>query len=193
MTFCHTRLFISKAAVVPQQMAEHAKPCHCLFSCRVDFDSTHSTTVSACLRVLSCVTSLPFLSSGNSVKGFELSVGSDCRLQRIKDIAGPSGQDDAALDALMKGDFDPDQYDQQMAAAFGDDYYEVPFLLHTKPLALAAGLHTTFTGTKLKSLLFVVMRKFLHPCVVYAAEMYLYHAACVSCQYLGVCHTIRLD
>ena len=48
-----------------------------------------------------------------------------CRLQRIKDIAGPSGQDDAALDALMKGDFDPDQYDKQMAAAFGDDYYEV--------------------------------------------------------------------
>lgn len=49
----------------------------------------------------------------------------DCRLQRIKDIAGPSGQDDAALDALMKGDFDPEQYDKQMAAAFGDDYYEV--------------------------------------------------------------------
>ena len=49
----------------------------------------------------------------------------ECRLQRIKDIAGPSGQDDAALDALMKGDFDPDKYDEQMAAAFGDDYYEV--------------------------------------------------------------------
>lgn len=48
-----------------------------------------------------------------------------CRLQRIKEIAGPSGQDDAALDALMEGDFDPDQYDKQMAAAFGDDYYEV--------------------------------------------------------------------
>ena len=51
----------------------------------------------------------------------------ECRLQRIKDIAGPSGQDDAALDALMNGDFDPDQYDKQMAAAFGDDYYEVFF------------------------------------------------------------------
>ena len=48
-----------------------------------------------------------------------------CRLQRIKDIAGPSGQDDAALDALMNGDFDPDEYDKQMAAAFGQDYYEV--------------------------------------------------------------------
>ncbi|KAL0049758.1 hypothetical protein WJX82_009349 [Trebouxia sp. C0006] len=45
------------------------------------------------------------------------------RLQRIRDIAGPSGQDDAALDALMQGDFDPDQYDKQMAAAFGDEYY----------------------------------------------------------------------
>lgn len=49
----------------------------------------------------------------------------ECRLQRIKEIAGPSGQDDAALDALMTGDFDPDQYDKQMAAAFGDNYYEV--------------------------------------------------------------------
>jgi len=48
-----------------------------------------------------------------------------CRLQRIRDIAGPSGQDDAALDALMQGDFDPDQYDKQMAAAFGDEYYGV--------------------------------------------------------------------
>ncbi len=48
-----------------------------------------------------------------------------CRLQRIKDIAGRSGQDDAALNALVEGDFDPDQYDKQMAAAFGDDYYEV--------------------------------------------------------------------
>ncbi|DBA96751.1 TPA: hypothetical protein ACH3X1_015590 [Trebouxia sp. C0004] len=45
------------------------------------------------------------------------------RLQRIRDIAGPSGQDDAALDALMQGDFDPEQYDKQMAAAFGDEYY----------------------------------------------------------------------
>lgn len=54
---------------------------------------------------------------------------SACRLQRIKEIAGPSGQDDAALNALMKGDFDPDQYDKQMAAAFGDDYYEVQLRL----------------------------------------------------------------
>ncbi len=58
-----------------------------------------------------------------------------CRLQRIKDIAGPSGQDDAALDALMKGDFDPEQYDKQMAAAFGDEYYGVrSSFLSTCPL-----------------------------------------------------------
>ena len=53
-----------------------------------------------------------------------------CRLQRIRDIAGPSGQDDAALDALMQGDFDPDQYDKQMAAAFGDEYYGVRCTSH---------------------------------------------------------------
>ena len=49
-----------------------------------------------------------------------------CRLQKIRDIAGASGQDDAALDALMRGDFDPEEYDKHMAAAFGDDYYQVP-------------------------------------------------------------------
>lgn len=46
------------------------------------------------------------------------------RLQKIKDIAGASGQDNAAFDALMKGDFDPDEYDKHMEAAFGDDYYQ---------------------------------------------------------------------
>ena len=51
-----------------------------------------------------------------------------CRLQKIKDIAGASGQDNAALDALMKGDFDPDEYDKHMEAAFGDDYYQVLFV-----------------------------------------------------------------
>ena len=58
------------------------------------------------------------------------------RLQRIKDIAGPSQQDDAALDALMTGDFDPDQYDKQMAAAFGDDYYGVCSCCHA-PASMA--------------------------------------------------------
>ena len=37
-----------------------------------------------------------------------------------------------ALDALMTGDFDPDQYDKQMAAAFGDDYYGVCFCCHAR-------------------------------------------------------------
>lgn len=49
------------------------------------------------------------------------------RLQKIREVAGVSGQDGAALDALMRGDFDPEDYDKHMAAAFGDGYYQVSF------------------------------------------------------------------
>lgn len=48
-----------------------------------------------------------------------------CRLARIREISGQGGQQDAALHALLEGDFDPEDYDQRMTAAFGDDYYEV--------------------------------------------------------------------
>ena len=29
------------------------------------------------------------------------------------------------MDELLEGDFDPDEWDKQMAEAFNDDYYEV--------------------------------------------------------------------
>lgn len=53
-----------------------------------------------------------------------------CRLARIREIAGHGGHQDAALHALLEGDFEPEDYDQRMAAAFGDDYYGVSFCPH---------------------------------------------------------------
>lgn len=48
-----------------------------------------------------------------------------CRLARVREISGQQGQQDSALQALLEGDFDPEDYDERMAAAFGDDYYGV--------------------------------------------------------------------
>ncbi len=46
-----------------------------------------------------------------------------CRLQEIQTVAGRAAPRPEVLDALVAGDFDPEEYDRQMAAAFGDDYY----------------------------------------------------------------------
>lgn len=53
----------------------------------------------------------------------------ELRLAAIQEVAGRPSQEDAAvdeelLDQLLQGDFDPAQYDQLMARAFGQDYYE---------------------------------------------------------------------
>ena len=40
-------------------------------------------------------------------------------------MAGRAAPTQSVLDALVSGDFDPEEYDRQMAAAFGDDYYNV--------------------------------------------------------------------
>ena len=48
----------------------------------------------------------------------------------------------------MNGDFDPDQYDKQMAAAFGDDYYEVESKLIEFVVAVAAYLAMTISMCK---------------------------------------------
>eukprot|EP00887_Chlorella_sp_A99_P002553 scaffold6.g2553.t1 len=45
------------------------------------------------------------------------------RMTRVRRVAGGVSQR-ALLDRLVAGDFDPEEYDAQMAAAFGDDYYE---------------------------------------------------------------------
>ena len=38
-------------------------------------------------------------------------------------MAGQAAPRQDVLDALVGGDFDPEEYDRQMAAAFGEDYY----------------------------------------------------------------------
>lgn len=40
-------------------------------------------------------------------------------------MAGKAAPQQELLDRLVAGDFDPEEYDKQMAAAFGDDYYDV--------------------------------------------------------------------
>ena len=45
------------------------------------------------------------------------------RLGEIRSVAGQAAPRQEVLDALAGGDFDPEEYDRQMAAAFGDDYY----------------------------------------------------------------------
>ncbi len=39
-------------------------------------------------------------------------------------MAGRAAPQQELLDRLVAGDFDPEEYDKQMAAAFGDDYYD---------------------------------------------------------------------
>ncbi len=47
-----------------------------------------------------------------------------CRLSEIQQVAGRAAPNQELLDRLVAGDFDPEEYDR-MAAAFGDDYYQV--------------------------------------------------------------------
>ena len=49
----------------------------------------------------------------------------ECRLHQLQGMAGTAAPDEEALNALIEGDFDPEEYDRRMAAAFGDDYYGV--------------------------------------------------------------------
>lgn len=51
-----------------------------------------------------------------------------CRLTAVKQVAGSKAPAGDLLDALLEGDWDPEEYDKKMAAAFGDDYYEVGVL-----------------------------------------------------------------
>ena len=52
------------------------------------------------------------------------------RLGTLQKVAGAAsggglGASGRSMDELLEGDFDPDEWDKQMAEAFNDDYYEV--------------------------------------------------------------------
>ncbi len=49
------------------------------------------------------------------------------RLDRIKDASGGTVTNKMLLKMLGKQDFDMEEYDRAMAAAFDDSYYEVGF------------------------------------------------------------------
>jgi protein KRI1 len=46
------------------------------------------------------------------------------RLLAVQEVAGVAAPDATLVDALLEGDFDPDEYDRRMAAAFGEEYYD---------------------------------------------------------------------
>ncbi|KAK9809843.1 hypothetical protein WJX72_000250 [[Myrmecia] bisecta] len=46
------------------------------------------------------------------------------RLAKITEIAGTAAPPSEVVDAILEGDFNPDEYDRRMAEAFGDDYYQ---------------------------------------------------------------------
>lgn len=53
----------------------------------------------------------------------------EARLSAIQEVAGrPTAEaeavDEELLDQLLQGDFDPAQYDELMARAFGQEYYD---------------------------------------------------------------------
>jgi protein KRI1 len=43
----------------------------------------------------------------------------------VQQVAGSKAPADDLLDALLEGDWDPEEHDRRMAEAFGEDYYEV--------------------------------------------------------------------
>ncbi len=47
------------------------------------------------------------------------------RLARVKDVSGSKTANALLKDILGKADFDMEEYDKAMAAAFDDSYYEV--------------------------------------------------------------------
>ncbi|KAL4428120.1 hypothetical protein ABPG75_002209 [Micractinium tetrahymenae] len=57
------------------------------------------------------------------------------KLQEIQSVAGKAAPRQELLDRLVAGDFDPEEYDKQMAAAFGDDYYDADADLDEDDLA----------------------------------------------------------
>jgi protein KRI1 len=46
------------------------------------------------------------------------------KLLAVQQVAGVAAPDASLVDALLEGDFDPDEYDRRMAKAFGEEYYD---------------------------------------------------------------------
>ncbi len=47
------------------------------------------------------------------------------RMDKLRQVAGAAAPTATSLDDMLEGDFDPDEWDKKMSAAFNDDYYGV--------------------------------------------------------------------
>ncbi|EFJ52328.1 hypothetical protein VOLCADRAFT_102989 [Volvox carteri f. nagariensis] len=54
----------------------------------------------------------------------------ESKLDKLRSVAGAAAPAAASLDSMLEGDFDPEEWDKNMAAAFDDDYYAVEEDLH---------------------------------------------------------------
>ncbi len=61
-----------------------------------------------------------------------------CRLSRIKEASGSEVAERLLKDIMGKADFDMEEYDKAMAAAFDDEYYEVLQTLSSLQIHVAA-------------------------------------------------------
>ncbi|GFR40096.1 hypothetical protein Agub_g644 [Astrephomene gubernaculifera] len=48
----------------------------------------------------------------------------ESKLDKLRNVAGAAAPTAASLDDVLEGDFDPEEWDKKMAAAFDDDYYD---------------------------------------------------------------------
>ncbi|GIL45728.1 hypothetical protein Vafri_2894 [Volvox africanus] len=49
----------------------------------------------------------------------------ESKLDKLRNVAGAAAPAPASLDDILEGDFDPEEWDKKMGAAFDDDYYAV--------------------------------------------------------------------
>ncbi|GIL71939.1 hypothetical protein Vretimale_611 [Volvox reticuliferus] len=49
----------------------------------------------------------------------------ESKLDKLRNVAGAAAPAAASLDEILEGDFDPEEWDKKMGAAFDDDYYAV--------------------------------------------------------------------
>ena len=64
-----------------------------------------------------------------------------CRLARIKIASGSEAAERLLKEILGKADFDLEEYDKAMAAAFDDEYYGVRAVSSERPVRHSPGLY----------------------------------------------------
>ena len=105
-----------------------------------------------------------------------------CRLSRIKEASGSEVAERLLKDIMGKADFDMEEYDKAMAAAFDDEYYEVLQTLSSLQIHVAGG-HASAMKTPLhvnSYMLCTLKFNIREYDSVMAASMTMDHRRCVS-------------